>query len=187
MKKHIDEILMIVYTVFLAVIIFYISSCSPQYHLNKFHKKGGKIECVGDTVQVKIPVPKLIKGEIQYVDSLIEIPCPETEINFPPSKQEIRYRYRLDKKALNDSVNLVKKKYDFDLKKADKDNKAELKLKDKELKALNIQIRAANKANKSSVFWTWIGKRWYLLLIAGYLIRLFQPIIWKLIKSRLYS
>ena len=101
MKKHIDEVLMIVYAIFVTVILFFISSCSPEFHLNKFKKKGGKIECKGDTTTIE----KIVKGK-DGKDTTIYL----TEY-VPTIEYRTKYEIRYDYKRFKDSLQAVKQMY----------------------------------------------------------------------------
>jgi hypothetical protein len=70
--------------------------CSASYHFTKFLNKGGKI----DTTERIVSVEKVIK--INGKDSIIfvEMPlkCPEVQI--PPTRQEIRYKYKIQRDSI---------------------------------------------------------------------------------------
>lgn len=73
-----------------------LSSCSANYHFTKFLNKGGKI----DTTERVVSVEKTIR--VNGKDSIIfvEMPlnCPDVQI--PPTRQEIRYKYRLKRDSI---------------------------------------------------------------------------------------
>lgn len=64
---------------FIGALLLLVASCSPQYHFNQFQKKGGKIDCIVDTVTVLdtfvvngdtviLPIEKIkVKDSIRYV------------------------------------------------------------------------------------------------------------------------
>lgn len=82
-----------------AIVLVLLTSCRTSEQLiAKAIQKGAEFKA--DTVEVKVPVPKLIRGKIQYVDSIIKIPCPETEINFRPSKTEVRQEEKTKRKQV---------------------------------------------------------------------------------------
>jgi hypothetical protein len=70
--------------------------CSANYHFTKFLNKGGKI----DTTERVVTVEKTIK--VNGKDSIIfvEMPlnCPEVQI--PLTRQEIRYKYRIQRDSI---------------------------------------------------------------------------------------
>lgn len=83
--------------------LFNLYSCTPTYHLNKFHKKGGKIECKGDTTFVET----VVKGK-DGKDSLIYVPVTEY---VPQIEYKTRWQTRFDNKRFNDSLKYVRKMY----------------------------------------------------------------------------
>jgi hypothetical protein len=76
--------------------LYFLYGCSANYHFTKFLNKGGKI----DTTERIVTVEKTIK--VNGKDSIIfvEMPlnCPEVQI--PPTRQEIRYKYRLQRDSI---------------------------------------------------------------------------------------
>jgi hypothetical protein len=76
--------------------LYFLYGCSANYHFTKFLNKGGKI----DTTERVVTVEKTIK--INGKDSIIfvEMPlnCPEVQI--PPTRTEIRYKYRLKRDSI---------------------------------------------------------------------------------------
>jgi len=151
------------YGILIVMTLMFFTSCSsPEKLIQKFHKKGGKIECKGDTVQIE----KIVM-DIHGKDSLIYVP----QIEYVPHIEvQTKWMYRMDKKALRDSLKHAEKTHKLDLRKLDKENKTAEKLKNKELKALEIQLKAEQKKNKASALWTWIGKRWFWIFAIGVII-----------------
>ncbi len=79
----------------LAIVLF---SCSPEFHFNRFQKKGGKIECKGDTVIREITTT--IKGKDGRIDTVREkVPVIEYK-----TRWEIRWKYKLQ----HDSIEVIK-------------------------------------------------------------------------------
>lgn len=70
--------------------------CSANYHFGKFLKKGGTI----DTTERIVSVEKVIKVNGKDSIILVEMPlnCPEVQI--PPTRQEIRYKYKLQRDSI---------------------------------------------------------------------------------------
>jgi hypothetical protein len=70
--------------------------CSANYHFTKFLNKGGKI----DTTERIVTVEKTIKvnGKDSIITVLMPLKCPEVQI--PPTRQEIRYKYRLQRDSI---------------------------------------------------------------------------------------
>jgi hypothetical protein len=93
--------------------------CSANYHFTKFLNKGGKI----DTTERIVTVEKTIK--VNGKDSIIfvEMPlnCPDVQI--PPTRTEIRYKYKLKR----DSIETVRYITKWKTKLVKIENKAEVK------------------------------------------------------------
>ena len=70
--------------------------CSASYHFGKFLKKGGTI----DTTERIISVEKVIKvnGKDSIITVLMPLNCPEVQI--PPTRQEIRYKYKIQRDSI---------------------------------------------------------------------------------------
>ena len=129
MKTNYTKLIIITFGllwVWLAISILY--GCSAGYHFGKFIKKGGKI----DTTERVVTVEKTIKVNGKDSIILVEMPlkCPEVQI--PPTRQEIRYKYKLQR----DSI----KTYRY-----------ATKWKTKEV------VKVAKSENKKPFNWFWIG------------------------------
>jgi hypothetical protein len=72
------------------------NSCSSSYHFNKFVNKGGKIETKTDTIQVQKTIKLNGKDSIIFVE--MPLKCPEVQI--PPTRQEIRYKYKIKRDSI---------------------------------------------------------------------------------------
>jgi hypothetical protein len=70
--------------------------CSANYHFTKFLNKGGKI----DTTERVVTVEKTIKvnGKDSIIFVQMPLNCPEVQI--PPTRTEIRYKYRLKRDSI---------------------------------------------------------------------------------------
>jgi hypothetical protein len=78
--------------------------CSASYHFTKFLKKGGKI----DTTERVVTVEKTIKvnGKDSIIFVQMPLNCPEVQI--PPTRTEIRYKYKLKRDSI-ETVRFVTK------------------------------------------------------------------------------
>lgn len=125
MKKYTIALIWLT-VLLLSLILLY--SCSANYHFNKFIKKGGTI----DTTERIVTIEKTIKVNGKDSIILIEVPvkCPEVQI--PPTRQEVRYKYKLQR----DSI----KTYRY-----------AVKWKTKEV------VKVAKSENKKPFNWFWIG------------------------------
>ena len=82
------------------ILIIGLNSCSASYHFGKFLKKGGTI----DTTDHIVTVNKMVKvnGKDSIIFVQMPLKCPEVQI--PPTRQEIRYKYRIQR----DSIETIK-------------------------------------------------------------------------------
>ena len=165
MKKYTIALIWLTAIGLIAMVLF---SCSASYHFGKFIKKGGTI----DTTERIITTTKTIR--INGKDSIITVRVPVTcpEIQIPPTRTEIRYKYKLDKKALQ----VMKSMYEDSLKEARKINasnndriKYVTKWKTKEV------VKVAKTESKNVWNWFWIG------LAVGILI----PILFKFVIKKI--
>jgi hypothetical protein len=80
------------------ILILMLSCKTAEQHFEKFQKKGGKIECKGDTVIREIT--KTIKGKDGRIDTLVEkVPVIEYMTRY-----ETKWKYKLKR----DSIEVVK-------------------------------------------------------------------------------
>ena len=94
MKQNITIAFIWIAVLGLSLMLFY--SCSANYHFGKFLKKGGTI----DTTERIISVDKVIKvnGKDSIITVLMPLNCPEVQI--PLTRQEIRYKYRIQRDSI---------------------------------------------------------------------------------------
>jgi hypothetical protein len=76
--------------------LYVLYGCSASYHFTKFLNKGGKIETKTDTIQVQKTIKVNGKDSIIFVQ--MPLKCPEVQI--PPTRQEIRYKYRIQRDSI---------------------------------------------------------------------------------------
>jgi hypothetical protein len=92
--KHLSVLLL--GALYIVGMLYFLYGCSANYHFTKFLNKGGKI----DTTERVVTVEKTIK--VNGKDSIIfvEMPlnCPEVQI--PPTRQEIRYKYKIQRDSI---------------------------------------------------------------------------------------
>jgi hypothetical protein len=76
--------------------LYFLYGCSASYHFGKFLKKGGTI----DTTERIVSVEKTIKvnGKDSIIFVQMPLNCPEVQI--PPTRTEIRYKYRLKRDSI---------------------------------------------------------------------------------------
>jgi hypothetical protein len=148
-------------------------------HKQKAISKGAVYRDSIKTVTVKVPV--VTDGDTVFVDREVEAPCPEVET--PPTRTEIRQNGRTDRLAIRkvtkryeDSLNHVENMYSDSLDATTDMYEDSLKW----YKRINKDNNKTEvKLENCSTFWTWIGKRWWLILIAGITLGLAAPFIIK--------
>jgi hypothetical protein len=76
--------------------LYFLYGCSANYHFTKFLKKGGTI----DTTDHIVTVNKMVKvnGKDSIIFVQMPLKCPEVQI--PPTRQEIRYKYRIQRDSI---------------------------------------------------------------------------------------
>ena len=121
-------LIIILGSLWLWLMISILYGCSANYHFGKFLKKGGTI----DTTERIVSVEKVIKINGKDSIILVEMPlnCPEVQI--PPTRQEIRYKYKIQR----DSIQTVR---------------YVTKWKTKEV------VKVAGKKARKPFNWFWIG------------------------------
>jgi hypothetical protein len=89
-------IYLIWFTLIALLLIIGLNSCSASYHFTKFLKKGGTI----DTTDHIVTVNKMVKvnGKDSIIFVQMPLKCPEVQI--PPTRQEIRYKYRIQRDSI---------------------------------------------------------------------------------------
>ena len=87
--------LLIIIALLCAFWIGFLSSCSPQYHMAKFIKKGGIIK--NDTTLVTVNDTIRINGKDSIVVRTISAVCPE--MKSPKTRYETRIEYRYKTKV----------------------------------------------------------------------------------------
>lgn len=95
-SKDLSWLVFVVFALSAMIIIASLLSCSANYHYGKFIKKGGKI----DSTERVVEVEKLVKvhGKDSVIKLKIPVNCPEVQI--PPTRQEIRYKYKLQRDSI---------------------------------------------------------------------------------------
>ena len=97
MKPNYTKISIVLFGIFWIVLItFFLYGCSASYHFGKFIKKGGTI----DTTERIVSVEKVIKVNGKDSIVLVEMPLNCPEIQIPPTRQEIRYKYKIQRDSI---------------------------------------------------------------------------------------
>ena len=129
-------------------VIWLANSCSPDYHLNKYKKKGGKITCEVDTVKIYDTIVTPNDTIVISRDSLII----RTHTNVV-TKYEVKYDY----KRFRDSLRAVKAMYKDSVKTV---------VKEKRIEGKTI-VRTERAKGK---WWLWL----LIGIVVGYIL---QPIL----------
>jgi hypothetical protein len=127
-------------TLYVVAMLYFLYGCSANYHFTKFLDKGGKIENKTDTIKVQQTIR--VNGKDSIITVLMPFNCPEVQI--PQTRQEIRYKYRIQR----DSIKTVR---------------YITKWKTKEV------VKVAKSEKKKPFNWFWVGF-WIGLVIGGLLI-----------------
>jgi hypothetical protein len=92
--KHLSALLL--GALWIVGMLYLLYGCSANYHFTKFLNKGGKI----DTTERVVTVEKTIKvnGKDSIIFVQMPLKCPEVQI--PPTRTEIRYKYRLKRDSI---------------------------------------------------------------------------------------
>lgn len=152
MNIDVRHILILLLTFILSgFIIFYTTSCSPEYHFNKFKDKGGKVIC--DTVYITKTDTLKIKGKdgkdsLIYITTTIPYNCPEVTI-------QTRWKTKFDNKRFKDSLQVISKMYRDSLRYATKQNKVNQKFGTKEHKQNQKTERTKIRQENKSFPWLW--------------------------------
>lgn len=87
--------------------MYLLFGCSPQYHLTKYQKKGGTIDC--DTTYVNVPI--FVKGK-DGKDSIVyqKTPCNCPEAETPPTNRQVKLKYKFDNRRFEDYLKAVTKR-----------------------------------------------------------------------------
>ena len=76
--------------------IYVLYGCSANYHFTKFLKKGGTIDTTDHIVEFNKMVKVNGKDSIIFIE--MPLKCPDVQI--PPTRQEIRYKYRIKRDSI---------------------------------------------------------------------------------------
>lgn len=126
-------------------LILILCSCSATHHLNKFYKKGGKIEQVEKTITITDTLT--INGKDSIVVRTVNVECPEPVI-------QTRWKTRFEYKRFNDSLKTVRIQYKDSLRFAVRSYKNTLKNDLKTVRSNDKTKRVETRQeNKRSLWW----------------------------------
>lgn len=154
-------------------LILILCSCSPQFHLEKFYNKGGKIENVPKVVTLTDTI--LINGKDSIISRNIVVDCPEPII-------ETRWKVRFYNRRFKDSLNSVRIQYKDSLRYALRSYKNELKTEVKTVKSNDKTKRTTTRQENKRSWWLfWLG------LAVGVIIMLLIKLGIKYLKTFLFK
>lgn len=150
------------------------SGCSPQFHLEKFYKKGGEIEQVEKTVTIHDTI-KGKDGKDSIIFRTVNVECPDPII-------ETRWKVRFDNRRFKDSLNSVRTQYKDSLRYALRTHKNVLKTEVKTVKSNDKTKRTVTRQENKRSWWLfWLG------LSVGVIIMLLIKIGIKYFKTFLFK
>lgn len=116
--------------------IGFLSSCSPQYHMAKFIKKGGKIK--NDTTLVTFNDTIRINGKDSVIVRTVQAVCPEMKSPKTRYETRIEYRYKtkVEKAQIKYQIKYIKQQRKADI----ANSKFRFKQENKNNKTLNLLL-----------------------------------------------
>jgi hypothetical protein len=96
-------------------LVFYFTSCSAKWHINRAYKKGAKLEQTSDTIRItSIDSFKVVLNDTFYFEKYLT--TKDTIIQYkrlyvPKTRQEIRIEYKLKRDTLRLEKIKVRKEY----------------------------------------------------------------------------
>jgi hypothetical protein len=96
-------------------LVFYFTSCSAKWHINRAYKKGAKLEQTSDTIRItSIDSFKVVLNDTFYFEKYYT--TKDTIIQYkrlyvPKTRQEIRIEYKLKRDTLRLEKIKVRKEY----------------------------------------------------------------------------
>ena len=155
------------------ILILILCSCSATQHLNKFYKKGGKIENVPKVVTLTDTVT--INGKDSIIYRKVNVECPEPII-------KTRWKVRFNNKRFLDSLKVMRIQYKDSLRYALRTLRIELKNDYKTIKSNDKTKRTTTRQeNKRSwwLFWLGLAVGIIIMLIIKILIRYLKTFVFK--------
>ena len=96
-------------------LVFYFTSCSAKWHINRAYKKGAKLEQTSDTIRItSIDSFKVVLNDTFYFEKYFT--TKDTIIQYkrlyvPKTRQEIRIEYKLKRDTLRLEKVKIRKEY----------------------------------------------------------------------------
>lgn len=105
------------------ILIFFLASCSANYHLRKAIKKGYKCEEVGDTITISTidSIPYAVRDSIYWEKIIVQKDTIIRQMrSFVP---KTRYQTRIEYKLKRDTIRLVQKQVVYQDRKEKRESK----------------------------------------------------------------
>lgn len=137
MKKEDKEFrILIICALICAFWIGFLTSCSPQYHMAKFIKKGGKIK--NDTTLVTVNDTIRVNGKDSVIVRTVQAVCPEMQAPKTRYETRIEYRYKtkVEKAQIKYQIKYIKQQRKADI----ANTKFRFKQENKNNKTLNLLL-----------------------------------------------
>ena len=135
-KENREFRFLIIVALLCAFWIGFLSSCSPQYHMAKFIKKGGKIK--NDTTLVTLNDTIQINGKDSVIVRTVQAVCPEMKSPKTRYEWRIEYRYKtkVEKAQIKYQIKYIKQQRKADI----ANTKFRFKQENKNNKTLNLLL-----------------------------------------------
>ena len=142
---HLDVAKLVVFIVFSAIVYGFLFSCSPEYHLNKYYKKGGVSINTFDTLTYYHKDSVLIRTKdttfFQYIYTQKDTIIKQNVFLYPKT----RFSQRLELRRFKDSLRHELNKYTDSLRYAFKTHKNTVKFNHKDKKQ---EVKKETKKNR---------------------------------------
>ena len=142
---HLDVAKLIIFIVFSAIVYGFLFSCTPEYHLNKYYKKGGVSINTSDTLTYYHKDSVLIRTKdttfFQYIYTQKDTIIKQNVFLYPKT----RFNQRLELRRFKDSLKYELSKYTDSLRYAFKTHKNTVKFNHKDKKQ---EVKKETKKNR---------------------------------------
>lgn len=142
---HLDVAKLVVFIVFSAIVYGFLFSCTPEYHLNKYYKKGGVSINTSNTLTYYHKDSVLIRTKdttfFQYIYTQKDTIIKQNVFLYPKT----RFSQRLELRRFKDSLKHELSKYTDSLRYAFKTHKNTLKFNHKDKKQ---EVKKETKKNR---------------------------------------
>lgn len=146
---HLDVAKLVIFILFSAIVYGFLFSCTPEYHLNKYYKKGGVSINTSDTLTYYHKDSVLIRNKdttfFQYIYTQKDTIIKQNVFLYPKT----RFSQRLELRRFKDSLRHELSKYTDSLRYAFKTHKNTVKFNHKDKKQ---EVKNETKKNRRLMF-----------------------------------